>query len=68
MIRSSYPLLQDLAEVDAWGLLGAHKDDFLLYDSSGNLVTYFPKNGGPNTDLSTPDGLATLKAAVMALE
>jgi hypothetical protein len=64
----SFPLFQDVAEVDAVGLMLAHKDDLFVYDRVGNLSAYLPMGGAINTVLSTPDGYDNVKNAVLGAE
>lgn len=69
-VRCSYPLLQDVEEVDVWGVHHqGHKDDFYIYDRDGKLVDYLPVNGDAEgkrpVNLSTPDGYKTLKTAIV---
>lgn len=66
--KCSFPLLQDQTEINAWGLLGAGKDDFLLYDSNGKLVQHLPAFGGINVDLSTMDGYKNVRDAILKLK
>ncbi len=65
--RCTFPIFQDNDQINAWGLHGGAKDDFFLYDSKGKLVSYLPPTGSTPTNLSTPDGYAALKAAIVAL-
>lgn len=65
--RCSFPLLQDLDTVGAWGLHGGHKDDFLIYRPDGTLADYLPTGGERSTNLSTPEGYANLKSAIVAV-
>ncbi len=63
--RCSFPLFQDLPEVDAWGLHDGHKDDIYVYDREGVLAVYLPRGGELDTDLSTPVGYGNLKNAIL---
>lgn len=65
--RSSFPMLQDLDTVGAWGLHGGHKDDFLIYRADGTLADYLPTGGERITNLSTPEGYANVKNAIIAV-
>jgi hypothetical protein len=63
----SFPLFQDVAAVNAMGLMLAHKDDLFLYDREGNLSLYLPMGGAVNTVLSTPDGYDNVKNALLSV-
>ena len=43
--RCNFPILQDEADVNAWGLPNGRKDDFYFYDSDGVLKHFLPANG-----------------------
>jgi hypothetical protein len=60
-----FPLFQDVPEVGAWALHGGGKDDFFVYDASGQLSAYLPAIGGPNSNLSTVEGYGNLKQALL---
>ncbi len=63
--KCSFPLVQDLDGVDVWGLMGGGKDDFYIYDAGGNLVKYLPISGETDVNLSTEEGYASLKNAIL---
>ena len=63
--RCSFPLFQDTAEADVWGLHNGLKDDFYVYDRSGILVDYLPITGERSVTLSTAEGYANLKGAIL---
>ena len=63
--RCAFPLLQDTSEVGAWTLHAGKKDDFFIYDAQGRLVHHLPVDGDVPTALSTPDGYAAVKAAIL---
>lgn len=65
--RGSFPLFQDTAEVDAWGLHEGRKDDFYIYDADGVLQTFLPASGEIPTNLSTDEGYANLHDAIVAV-
>lgn len=65
--RCNFPMFQDMAGADAWTLQGGGKDDFFLYDRAGKLHAYLPPTGSTPTNLSTPEGYAALKAAILAV-
>ena len=68
--RASFPLLQDVAEVNAWDLMNEPNlgtDDMYIYDRNGLLHSYFNfADANPNIDLETPDGWQTIYDALMA--
>ena len=63
----AYPLFQDTVAVNAWALIGGHKDDFLIYDATGKLVDYLPNEGDRITNLSMHEGYSVVKAAILAV-
>ena len=63
--RSSFPLLQDSAEIGAWDLHSGKKDDIFIYDADGKLLHHLPVSGDVNTNLSQPDGYAAVKALLL---
>ncbi|PKN56981.1 MAG: hypothetical protein CVU56_13415 [Deltaproteobacteria bacterium HGW-Deltaproteobacteria-14] len=63
----AFPLLQDTAEVDAWGQLGGQKDDFFVLDAAGDVVAHLVL-AEVNTNLSTDDGYANVRGALLAAE
>lgn len=62
--KCSYPLFQDLEEVDVWGLMNGGKDDFYIYDVEGHLVRHYVWGDEPQLNLSTDEGYAILKSAI----
>jgi peroxiredoxin len=68
--RASFPLVQDTAQANAWGLMnevGLGTDDIYIYDASGVLHSYFNyADANPNIDLDTQDGWDTIYGAVIA--
>jgi len=65
--KCSYPLFQDLEEVDMWGLMNGAKDDFYIYDTQGNLARYYAWGSEPELNLSTDEGYAALKAGILGV-
>lgn len=65
--RCSFPLFQDLVEVDAWDLHDGHKDDIYIYDREGVLARYLPQSDELSMVLSTPEGYANLKSAILSV-
>ena len=64
--RCAFPLLQDLPEVDVWGLQGGGKDDFYIYDAQGKLVQHLSFQGDLDLNLSTAEGYDNLWTAILA--
>ena len=62
----SFPLLQDTAEVNAWTLLNGGKDDMYIYDAAGKLLVHLPAQGDVETNLSTAQGFANVRDALLA--
>ena len=65
--RCNFPLFQDMEGANVWQVQGGSKDDFFLYDRTGKLHAYLPHTGSTPTNLSTPEGYAALKAAILAV-
>ena len=64
--RTTVPLLQDTAAVNAWGLHGTEKDDLLIYRSDGTLEAWLqPGQLGAPIDLTTTEGYAYVKMKLM---
>ncbi|KIG14243.1 Multiple EGF-like-domain protein 3 precursor [Enhygromyxa salina] len=68
--RASFPLVQDTAQANAWGLMneiGLGTDDIYIYDSNGVLHSYFNyADANPSIDLNTQSGWDTVYGAVIA--
>ena len=66
--RCSFPLLQDLDDIDAWGVHHEGvKDDIYIYRADGTLADFLPtEDPDRSTDLSTDEGYANLKNAIIA--
>jgi len=70
----SFPLLQDVAflaedevtETNAWSELNGGKDDMYIYDAEGKLLIHLPAHGAVETHLSTPQGYANVRDALLA--
>ena len=65
--RCSFPVLQDLPEVDGWALHAGVKDDFYLYGRDGVLADYMHIGGPRNLNLSTEDGYGAVRTAIRAV-
>ena len=63
--KCAFPLFQDIAEVDVWSLHNGKKDDFYVYDAQGLLRVYLPNAGELSTNLSTAEGYANVKEAIV---
>lgn len=64
--KCSFPILQDQDDIDVWGLMQGKKDDMFVYAADGTLATYLPFGGEVSIDLSTDEGYANVKDALMA--
>ncbi|NVB40180.1 redoxin family protein [Pseudenhygromyxa sp. WMMC2535] len=63
--RCAFPLFQDTAEQDAWGLHDSGKDDIFVYAADGTLSMALPIEGDVPTNLSTDEGYAAVKQAII---
>ena len=64
--RCTYPLVQDIEEVNAWELHAGKKDDFYIYGTDGMLARFLPSGTEEfSTRLSTEEGYNNLKGAVI---
>jgi thiol-disulfide isomerase/thioredoxin len=63
--RCSFPIFQDLDEVGAWDLHGGGKDDMYIYAADGTLAQALPVEGELSTNLSTDEGYANVKQALI---
>ena len=61
----SFPLLQDVAEVDAWALHQGAKDDLYIYGPTGELLNFLPHGGEISTNLSTDEGYQNVLQAIL---
>lgn len=64
--RCGLPLFQDRADIKAMEAYGGNTDDLFVYDSDGNLAVYLRNDG--TLRLSTDDGYAKVRAAVLAAD
>ncbi|EDM80923.1 hypothetical protein PPSIR1_28473 [Plesiocystis pacifica SIR-1] len=63
--RCAFPLFQDIDEVDAWDLHGGTKDDLVIYHADGTMAVFLDQGGEVNTNLSTDEGYANVKQALL---
>ena len=64
--RCTYPLVQDVEEVNAWELHAGKKDDFYIYGTDGMLARFLPSGTEEfSTRLSTEEGYNNLKGAII---
>lgn len=63
--RTRLPLFQDTSYKSVWTALVAAKDDMMIYDRAGKLVQYIPHKGAVPSILSTPEGYAAVKNALV---
>lgn len=64
--RASFPMFQDIGEGDAWDRHGGHQDDFYVYGAGGALFDYLPAGAERSNTLSTEEGYANVKNAILA--
>ncbi len=62
--RHGMIVFQDTEAINAWGQHGGAKDDFYIYAADGSLSSYL--EGGQQTNLTTPEGLAFVREALSA--
>ena len=65
--RCTFPLLQDVEELNVWEIHEGRKDDFYIYDVDGTLAHYLPSGTDFSTRLSTDIGYGNLKAMVVSV-
>ena len=65
--RTGLPIFQDTTEVNAWGNLGGHKDDFFYYGADGALVAYYSSHGAVETTLASDDGYGIARNTLLHL-
>lgn len=63
--RSSFPLFQDTDLVNAFGLHKGRKDDYYIYNERGSLSDFFPFGGDRESDLTSTEGYANIKQAIL---
>ena len=64
--RCTYPLVQDVEEINAWELHAGKKDDFYIYGTDGMLARFLPSGTEEfSTRLSTEEGYTNLKGALI---
>jgi hypothetical protein len=63
--RSSFPLFQDTDLEDAFGLHQGNKDDYYIYNERGELSDFFPFGGDRESDLTSTEGYANIKQAIL---
>ena len=64
--RCTYPLVQDVEEINAWELHAGKKDDFYIYGTDGLLARFLPSGTEDfSTRLSTEEGYNNLKGAII---
>ena len=66
--KTAIPLLQDLPDINVWGLHNGSKDDFYIYNRAGELVTYLPMSGELSLNLSTTEGYDNVRNAIVAVD
>jgi hypothetical protein len=63
--RVPFPILQDTAEVNAWGLYGGAKDDLFVYGPDGRLSAYTSPRAETPYNLSTEEGYTYLRQIIV---
>lgn len=63
--RTSWPIFQDTGYAKVMELHASGKDDMLIYNGAGKLMTVFKHAGTVNTNLDTPDGYSNVKQAIL---
>ncbi len=64
----SFPLFQDVADVDAWGQHAAEQEDFYVYDAEGRLASFFGVLSPDALDTTRLEDRLRLREAVLAAE
>lgn len=62
--RASFAIFQDTDALGLWDAMGGRKDDIYIY-RDGVLVDLLPVGGGRSTNLSTEEGYANVRQAVL---
>ena len=65
--RCAFTLFQDTEKDAVWDLQNGKKDDFYIYDKEGVLADFLPVTGDRSVALSTDEGYANLKNAILAV-
>ena len=65
--QCAFPLVQDVEEIDVWGLHNGGKDDFFVFDKEASLAVYLPHGGEVSTNLSTEAGYTNVKTALLGV-
>ena len=66
--QGDFPILQDVAAIDAWKLHEGGKDDMFVYSKSGKLTSFLKYGGVPDTNLGDAAAFAAVKSAWAAAE
>ena len=67
LYRCTFPLLQDIEELNVWEMHEGKKDDFYIYDVDGTLAIYLPSATDFSTRLSTDEGYGNLKGMIVSV-
>jgi hypothetical protein len=62
----SFPVFQDEAAIDAWGLHGGGLDDIFIYRSDAALVAYYDLPADPEGSPASEAGRANLRSALLS--
>jgi hypothetical protein len=63
---TAVPIFQDVTPTTAWEQHGAGKDDMVIYDASGKLVTFLAIDGDRAIELGEPEGFDNVLQALIA--
>ena len=63
--RCSFPLFQDNEFENAFGRHEGRKDDYYIYNERGELFDYYAYQGKRESDLTTTEGYANIKQAIL---
>lgn len=62
----TFPLMQDVTDINAWALHEGGKDDLYVYDATGTLTAFLPFSGELSINLGSSVGYENVKNAVLA--
>jgi hypothetical protein len=65
--RGSFPMFQGVEGMDLWALQGGAKDHLYIYDTQGHLADYIPSSSEISTNMSTEEGYANVRNAILAV-
>ncbi|MGB1700996.1 MAG: AhpC-related (seleno)protein, partial [Nannocystaceae bacterium] len=65
--RCSFSLFQGTEGNDLWAQQGGVKDSLYIYATDGTLADYLAPTGEISTNMSTEEGYANVKSAILAV-